>query len=88
MPSNIHVDERKDDQTNARLQLSQQDSQILQAISTVHARGVQHEHEHARTLDVPEKQVAQPSVLVRALYDSRQVGDGERLRVVEPSHKH
>ena len=74
----------QDEHTNARFQLLQQNFQIPETIATVDAGGVQHEHENARALYVPEEQVTEPPVLVRALYDARQISDGERLRVVEP----
>ncbi len=75
----------KTKRTNARLQLLQQNREVAQAVAAVDARGVQHEHEHARALDVAEEQVAQPAVRVRALYDARQIRHRQRLRVLKPS---
>jgi hypothetical protein len=69
---------------NSRFQLLQQNREVPQTVPTVDARGVQHEQQHPRALDVPQEQVPEPPVRVRTLYDARQIRDCERLRVVKP----
>ncbi len=68
----------------ARFQLSQQNCEVIQAVPAVNTRGIQHEQQHTGALNVAQEQVAQPPVLVRALYDAGQVSHSQRLHVVVP----
>lgn len=66
---------------DVQLELLAQLVKILHRITPINTRRVDDVDERARPLDVAQKVVAEPAVVVRAVNQTREVGDREPLEV-------